>query len=255
MNKASVVIVNFKNNEEIKKIKNEISSNPNIDKFFVINNSPPNKNLGFAAAVNIGIKKALKNGAERILLLNPDIKISNRNINALCKSDGDIVGPVLKFKRGSKTVLDYGGKLNMILGRAKHVEEIFQGDIFGTKENESLFKRHHLHEDKIDYVSGACMLIRREVFEKIGLFDESFFMYFEDVDFCLRATRAGFKLSLETEAVVEHQISEHKFTGDKKKINYNLQSNYFFAQKWLSWPLQILAKVRLALISLHLKLR
>lgn len=243
MNKISVVIVNFNNDEEVKRLKNGLSSNNNISDIFVIDNSPPNKNLGFATAVNIGLKRALESGAEKVLLLNPDLIITNENINNLNKSDGDIVGPILKFTRGKNIVLDHGGKVNLFLGRAKHIEN-HEGDS-GLGQNDEI--------RKIDYISGACMLIKREVFEKIGVFDERFFMYFEDVDFCLRACEAGFFVAVDPQVVVEHQITEHKFSNDKQKIEFNLQSNYHFIQKWVPWQFQPVAKFHLALISFHLK--
>src|SRR3989344_1955355 len=119
MGHICIVIVDFNTEESVKNLQTELSSNSNIDNIFVVNNSPPEKNLGFSAAANIGIKKALKTGAEKILLLNPDIKISNNAIDKLCKFPGDIVGPVLKFERNMKIVFDYGGKVNWILGRTR----------------------------------------------------------------------------------------------------------------------------------------
>lgn len=185
----------------------------------IIDNSPPNKNIGFAAAVNVGIKKALAQGADKILLVNPDIKIINVDFR-----DGDIVAPVLKFKREGKWIYDYGGKVNWLIGRTTHLEN----------------SKYEIRNSKIDYVSGACMMIDKKVFAKIGYFDERFFMYFEDVDFCHRATKAGFYVEVDTTVIIEHGLEIHKKTGNPQKMNYLLKSNWEFIWKWIPWPNKIL---------------
>lgn len=177
------------------------------------------KNLGFAAGANIGIREALEIGAERIILVNPDIAIGKLEIQKMLKNNTDIVSPVLKFQRDGKWIYDFGGKVYWPLGRTYHLEN---------------------KDGDIDYVSGACMMIKRKVFEKIGYLDESFFMYFEDVDFCLRAKQAGFSVGVDREIVCHHDISEHRKTGDKVKEKYLLESNQRFIQKWVPavfWPL------------------
>lgn len=191
----------------------------------VVDNSPPNMNLGFAAGVNVGIKLALKNGAERILLVNPDVKISPSQLKTLAEYPADIVSPVLKFKRNGRWVYDFGGKVNWTLGRTYHIESASPKTFSNSQ---------------IEYVSGACMLIKKEVFKKIGYFDERFFMYFEDADFCLRSKRAGLDVAVDPDVVVEHQIQEHRRTGDSQKMAFLLTSNFKFIQKWLSWPTKLL---------------
>lgn len=62
------------------------------------------------------------------------------------------------------------------------------------------------NKKEIDFVTGCCMLIKREVFEKIGLLSEDYFMYFEDVDFCVKVKDAGFMIWYNPEAVIYHKI-------------------------------------------------
>lgn len=200
--KDKVFIVTIKYNETVKKIPGIVT--------IIIDNSPPNENLGFAKAVNIGVKDAISKGATKVLLLNPDLKISKNQIEELTSNNDGIVSPVLKT--GSK--LDFGGKINWMLGRTTH-----------KKIASSAVPRND-----IDYVTGACMLIDAKVFEKIGFFDERYFMYFEDVDFCLRAQKAGFNINVDRNIVVEH-----KLTKNRQKNNYVLKSNIEFVQKWISW--------------------
>lgn len=88
---------------------------------------------------------------------------------------------------------DHGGKINWLLGRTTHLE----------CSNVQMFEC-----SKIDYVSGCAMFIKTEVFKKIGLFNEKYFLYFEDVDFCLRARKAGFNLAVEPKSLVFHRLVE-----------------------------------------------
>ncbi len=212
-NKIIAVIVKYKT--PVKKI-------PGVETI-VIDNSPPNKNLGFAAAVNIGIKKSLARGADKILLVNPDIEINKINFG-----EGDIISPVLL----SNGVYDYGGKVNWWIGRTTHVE---------------MLKPVQHDTIPIDYVSGACMLIDKKVFAKIGFFDERFFMYFEDVDFCLRAKNAGFKISVADTTVI------HNLTKDPARINYALTSNLKFIKKYIAWYFKPLAYLYYSFLCLKIK--
>ena len=128
-----------------------------------------------------------------------------------------IIAPIIKFKRDKKTVYDYGGNLNWWLGRPKHQEK-------------TQFFKHKLIFP--EYVSGCCMLIKKEVFDKIGFFDEKFFLNFEDVDFCLRAQKAGFKLVINPQAVILHNLNEQRSWFKKYHL---LTSNLIFINKYIVW--------------------
>ncbi|MCL4397575.1 glycosyltransferase family 2 protein [Patescibacteria group bacterium] len=222
--KTIAVIVDFKSHEKVRKLAGELRAVGDLGVVVVDNTED---NIGFAGGVNKGIKVALKRGAERVLLVNPDVKISAdlERIDA----DSDIVSPVLRFRRKGKWVYDMGGKVNWVLGRTTHTEVGDMGEVRGLKKN-------------IEYVSGACMVVKKGVFEKIGFFDERFFLYFEDADFCLRAKAAGLKVAVDPNIIVEHNISEHRFTRDQFKIRQNLKSNFLFIRKWVApifWPLAL----------------
>lgn len=168
-------------------------------------------NRGFAAGANLGIKKAMSKQADKILLVNPDVVITKKQITKLASYSGDIVSPVLTFTRNGEKIRDHGGEVNYLLGRTSHFE---------NKVGE------------IDFVSGACMMIDSRVFKKIGFFDENYFMYFEDVDFCLLARKNGFKIEV-ADLEVEHLIQEHKIIKNKEKSKYILVSNKEFIRKWI----------------------
>lgn len=181
------------------------------------------ENLGFAAGNNVGIKLALKQKAEAVLLLNQDTVVEKSFLPPLLANDADIVAPIIKFKRNDKWIYDFGGKVNWWIGRNYHVH---LGGVMASLHSAC----HHPRCKNPDYVSGCCMLIKKSVFEKIGLLGEKFFLYFEDADFCLRAKKAGFKIAVEPESIVLHKLTG---TG-KRPFRQNLhllKSNLLFINR------------------------
>ncbi|MCJ7740498.1 glycosyltransferase family 2 protein [Candidatus Microgenomates bacterium] len=178
------------------------------------------QDLGYAAGCNLGIHQALKDGCDAVILINPDTKFDKGFLGKLSANKAEIVAPVFRFKRNNLWMNDFGGKVNWF-GRTKHLEC-----------NPSTTLR--AGNEMIDYVTGCCMMIRRKVFEKIGFFDERFFMYFEDVDFCLRAKKAGFRVTVDPKAILTHDIKE----GIEKPLSQklmHLKSNFLFINKWTPW--------------------
>ncbi|MBI4033340.1 MAG: glycosyltransferase family 2 protein, partial [Candidatus Blackburnbacteria bacterium] len=158
------------------------------------------KNLGFAGGNNVGIKFALKKGADFVLILNNDTIVDRDLVGGLLKSakrhrKGGIISPKIYFapkfefhkerysERVRGRVLWYAGGTfdwENVLGSNRGVDEVDRGQYDKTQET--------------DFATGACMLIKSEVLEKVGLFDERYFMYLEDVDLCQRAREAGWKI-------------------------------------------------------------
>lgn len=151
-------------------------------------------NVGFARAVNGGIEYAMKDAeVGAVLLMNNDLRLSFGSLDMLTKTFRDkksagIVSPVLHH---GGTLYDWGGMYGKWTGMVRHSN-------FAQKPKTVL---------TVDHVAGAAMLIKREVIEKIGLFDEQFFLYFEDLDYCLRASQAGYTIHINPEVVAEHAVS------------------------------------------------
>lgn len=184
-----------------------------------------NENLGFSGGNNVGIKLALEKKYDYILLLNNDTVVANDFLDALVtfsqsEKKAGIIAPVLKFKKGFEVFYDFGGVLNPIFGRAYHRQQSLLTDTTPKKT---------------DYVSGACMLIKREVLEKIGLLDEAYFFGFEDVDFCLTTREAGYFVYLVPQALVEHKISA-SLGNSPLKIYYLLRNNLRFIKQKFVFP-------------------
>lgn len=187
-------------------------------------------NLGFARAVNKGIIEAQKlKNLQYILLLNNDIEFSFGSIDQLARTflqrtSAGIVTPVLHHGKE----YDWGGKISPWTGLVRHRN-------FEQKPKTVLTVMH---------TAAAAMMIRKEVIEKIGLFDERFFLYYEDADYCLRTHDAGFTVHINPEAVVEHVGSAS--TGRTERLIYNWISHVKFVAKYLFrgiYPTAFLADV------------
>jgi len=164
-------------------------------KIDVINN---HKNLGFAGGVNKGIEHSLAMSAEYILLVNNDTVITSPIIKKLVSfgqknEKAGIIAPSIRFSKHNKTLFDLGGNVNLFFGRTNHTE-------VSTVMNSS--------PREVTYVSGCCMLIKAKVCTSIGLLDESFFLYYEDVDYCLRARSNGYLSYVLPTISITHALSK-----------------------------------------------
>lgn len=150
------------------------------------------QNLGFAAGVNQGIAAQKDKSITHFFLMNNDAQITFGSFAQLLLTfnkfpKAGIVSPVLHHPSG----YDWGGKYNKWTGMVRHKN-------WGNKPKTI---------QTVAHVAGAAMLISRELVAKIGMFDERFFLYFEDLDYCLRATQAGFTIHINPDVVAEHTIS------------------------------------------------
>lgn len=167
------------------------------------------ENIGFAGGNNVGIRRALEDRFDFVWLLNNDTIVHEQAVSALIDACGlssvGIAGSKIYFAPGREyhkrrythkergRVLWYAGGLidweNMYASH-RGVDEVDNGQYDATEE--TLF------------VTGCSMMIKRQVFENIGLLDEKFFAYLEDLDFCLRAKAAGYRLKYVPPSVVWH---------------------------------------------------
>jgi GT2 family glycosyltransferase len=159
------------------------------------------QNLGFAGGVNHGVPYALANEARWVLLINNDTLVAGNFFNALSQAVElsseryAILAPLIYYHNEPKRIWYLGDR-----------------QIGGTLITHSLFKNQTDTGNlppivPVDFVSGCGMLVKAEVFERVGLFDPSFFMYGEEVDFCRRAQKAGFQLACSTQAHMWHKVS------------------------------------------------
>ena len=104
----------------------------------------------------------------------------------------------------------------------------------------------------VTFVSGCCMLIKKEVFEKIGLFDENFFLYVEDADLCYRTTQAGYKIIVNHHSKILHKVSSStKENLSLLPLYYVTRNRLYFAKK--NFPNFFIITVLYIVISMSVK--
>ncbi|MBN1901342.1 glycosyltransferase family 2 protein [Candidatus Sumerlaeota bacterium] len=154
------------------------------------------RNLGFAGGNNLGIREAR---GEFVILLNDDTEVNPLWLEALSKfarknTDAGILGCKLLYPDG-KTIQHAGGWIEPN-GLTHH-----KG--YGEEDKGQFDK-----EEECEYVTGAAFAIKRQVIQKIGLLDSGYFpIYFEEIDYCVRAKKAGFNILYVPDAVVIHHES------------------------------------------------
>jgi len=164
-----------------------------------------NQNIGFAAAHN---KAYLQSEGEYILILNPDISILPKSIEVLINfmnknNNVGIVCPKLKNIDGS---LQYSCrtfyKLSTILFRRTLLNRMFPRH--KILRDHLMYNWDHNDVRMVDWALGASMLIRRKALNKDAIFDERFFLYFEDVDLCYNMRKNGWKVYYVPDAIMMH---------------------------------------------------
>lgn len=242
MKKVAVVIVNYKVKDKTLKCISSVEKSSYKDiQIIVVNNCEDNfeeeikkfpevifiqsnQNTGYTGGNNAGIKRALKMGADFVFILNPDTEIERNTIDKLLevseRTGAGIVGPKVLFD-DRKTIWFAGGifdKAN-VLGQHRGVDEKDNGQ--------------YDEEIETDYVTGGMMFITAGVFKKIGFFDEQYFLYYEDSDFCTRAKKAGFKLIYAPSAVVYHTNAQSTGLGSPLQDYFQTRNRMLFASKFL----------------------
>ncbi len=179
---------------------------PTTDYRFKITAIYNQENLGFATGNNQGIKIALEQNANYILLLNNDTTVEVDFLEKLIDAAQDdektgIVGPVIHYHDEPKKIQFAGGKINWLKTKGEHLTVInaLQPPLKLRGGAGELYL--------VDYITGCCLLIKREVIEKIGLLSEDYFLYYEDADWCLQAKKAGYECVLAREAKIYHKQS------------------------------------------------
>jgi GT2 family glycosyltransferase len=182
-------------------------------------------NLGYAGGNNVGIRYALDGGADAVWVVNPDATVHRsalRHMLRLARGTVGIVGSrILDGSRSIPTIQSLGGRIVWEAGGRSQLLDT------GVQAPRLLRGRAR----PVDFVHGASMLVRREVFEEIGLLPEEYFMYFEETEFCLRAARAGFRIVASPWADVVHHSARSVGLPGEVYVYYFVRNRLLFGMR------------------------
>jgi len=204
------------------------------------------KNLGFSAAVNIGLKNSI---SPYIVLLNPDTIVREGFFKSTLRymeknSSVGVIGPKIIDHDGSVqgSARSFPTPLTGLFGRSSFLTKLFPNNRF-TRSNIITSLSDGKTPMEADWVSGACMVVRREAVNDAGLMDEQFFMYWEDAAWCRNIRQKGWKVVYFPQASIVHFVG---ISSQKRPIRslYEFHKSCFILfSKYAKWPLSIIKPI------------
>jgi GT2 family glycosyltransferase len=182
------------------------------------------QNVGFAAACNLAIEEGLNEHTQYVLLLNNDTIVHKDFFAELMRVaetrvQAGILGPKVYSTAEPDRVWHAGAR------RRRWV--LAAVDLGRNRRDEGQFEQ----VQEVDYVFGCSMLVRRQVFEQIGMLDPNFFLYLEDMDLCLRAQAAGYRLVFVPQAKIWHRGAASTARNPALRKYYLVRSTLYFLRK------------------------
>ncbi len=191
-------------------------------------------NGGFAAGCNLGIRAALDAGARRVFLLNSDAIVEPQVVCALeaaldTHNDLGIVAPLIVSGSEPEVIESAGVEYSALTGRMTHIASGY-----------ARRRARLLAMARVEAVSGCAMLIRREVFEAIGLLAEEYFYGFEDLEFCLRAGARGFGIAVVSTTAVRHTGQASIGRASPRRLYFGVRNHLLMARGFgpQAWPIR-----------------
>lgn len=183
-----------------------------------------NDNLGFAEGNNVGLRYALRQDAEYIMLLNNDtivnVDLLEHLLTAL-EQDGTvgIVGPKILYYDVPDRIWNAGNRIDWRTGSIERI----QADRRDSEDGEQPYT--------VDFITACAILMRRQVIDQIGLLDSRFFIYFEETDWCMRAQKAGWRVLCIPKAKIWHKVSAAMGTSSPATDYYMARNVLLFLAK------------------------
>lgn len=183
-------------------------------------------NMGWAGGNNAGIKYAMKMGCETVVLLNNDTIVATNFLDRLYAAG---------FASPEYSIL------GVLIGSANNPTQTITAGVYYNHSNyNGFFQEHSIPALKIDpptiqpteIVNGCCMVIKKKVFEEVGLIDEKFFLVHEESDFCLRALERGMKCGIISERLILHKHgNSFQRSGNWLKTYYDVRNTWLLLCK------------------------
>lgn len=157
------------------------------------------ENLGFAGGYNAGLRQALRGPADLFMLLNNDTLVAPDALRhlvaeAMTAADIGLVTAKIYFAADPQRIWTVGNNLNLFLDITDGGDKQIDTGQWATARD-------------VDFAPFAGILIKREVIETVGFLDEAFFLYYEDMDYCRRTRAAGYRIRLQPDAHILHDVS------------------------------------------------
>ncbi len=195
-------------------------------------------NLGYVGN-NVGIKISLKEKYDYTLLINNDVIVDSNFLLELlngAKLGYDLVGPKIYFAPGYEYHSDWYSKNevgNVIWSAGGQMDwnNIYGSNIGVDQVDKGQFDSNN---DNIDFLTGCCLLINNRVFKKIGLLDDNYFMYLEDLEFCQRAKNSQYKLAYIFKSKIWHVNSGSSKSGGNLHDYFITRNRLYFGIKHAS---------------------
>lgn len=197
------------------------------------------ENLGYTGGNNMGIRYGMEQGAEYLWLLNNDTVVAPDSLGHLVAAlEGDpqvgAAGPLVYYHHRPNTIWSAGGRVDWRRGRTALV---------GLNERD--VGQFGVHPYEVDFVSGCALFLRTAILPQVGLLDERFFAYYEEVEWCGRIQRAGFRIVVVPRARVWHKIRPDR-QAESPLVHYYMTRNRLLWLKlmgasWQPWAYTLFA--------------
>jgi len=189
------------------------------------------ENRGVAAANNQGIAAAIAAGGDLVVLLNNDVRcgpeLFAQLVEGLHTQNCEMTAPMIYFADSPGTIWCAGGSFDRWLGYRQHH--------IGEGEHDT----GQFAPQRIAFAPTCCVLMRREVFERVGRMDERYFVYWDDTDWMLRAHRAGVVMWFLPEAKLWHKVGALTGRQSGFTLRYATRNHAFYLRKHLAAPLAL----------------
>ena len=222
-----IIVVDNGSINDFEKLKNKLE----VDNVVVLD---AGSNLGFSGGNNVGIRYAIDNGADYILLLNNDTLVEpdflNHMVRTAKENNGDAVVTNKIMCEAERNIIWYaGGSFNSKTSRTV---------AFGINEKDC---EKYSVKCEVSFASGCCMLIPINIINAVGLMCEDYFLYCEDTDYCLRILNAGFKILYEPKAKIYHKINSSTSKIAGIQAYYLVRNKLYIISKFIKPKYRLIA--------------